>query len=161
MCGEALKGSDSHFLVKRMTHLRNLVPFLTFNQHKFQFIFSWALVEKHLDNSIVYQSLLSLHLQASLQKDYGMKTGEMLWNYSRGIDNRLVGDFQVGKRPSFWLDILSLKSKLGFLLFGLGIFKIFWTHTLIHLFSSIVHRANLLCKLPFPLIYCSPCLFID
>lgn len=31
MCGEALKGSDSHFLVKRMTHLRNLIPFLTFN----------------------------------------------------------------------------------------------------------------------------------
>ncbi|XP_073220509.1 DNA repair protein REV1 isoform X3 [Cicer arietinum] len=35
--------------------------------------------------------------KVSLQKDYGMKTGEMLWNYSRGIDNRLVGDFQECK----------------------------------------------------------------
>lgn len=33
-----------------------------------------------------------------MQKDYGMKTGEMLWIYSRGIDNRLVGGFQVGIR---------------------------------------------------------------
>ncbi|XP_057782896.1 DNA repair protein REV1 isoform X2 [Salvia miltiorrhiza] len=33
----------------------------------------------------------------SLQKDFGMKTGEMLWNYSRGIDNRLVGVIQESK----------------------------------------------------------------
>ncbi|XP_061354386.1 DNA repair protein REV1 isoform X1 [Gastrolobium bilobum] len=40
-----------------------------------------------------------LHMisKASLQKDYGMKTGEMLWNCSRGIDNRLVGIFQENK----------------------------------------------------------------
>ncbi|KAL7082614.1 hypothetical protein ACP275_14G110800 [Erythranthe tilingii] len=41
------------------------------------------------------------HLRAitkeSLQKDFGMKTGEMLWNYSRGIDNRLVGLIQESK----------------------------------------------------------------
>ncbi|GFQ07259.1 DNA repair protein rev1 [Phtheirospermum japonicum] len=33
----------------------------------------------------------------SLQKDFGMKTGEMLCNYSRGIDNRLVGVVQESK----------------------------------------------------------------
>lgn len=33
----------------------------------------------------------------SLQKDFGAKTGEMLWNYSRGIDNRLVGMIQESK----------------------------------------------------------------
>ncbi|GAV62320.1 LOW QUALITY PROTEIN: BRCT domain-containing protein/IMS domain-containing protein/IMS_C domain-containing protein [Cephalotus follicularis] len=32
-----------------------------------------------------------------LQKDFGLKTGEMLWNYSRGIDNRLVGVIQESK----------------------------------------------------------------
>ncbi|KAL3651698.1 hypothetical protein CASFOL_004700 [Castilleja foliolosa] len=31
----------------------------------------------------------------SLQKDFGMKTGEMLCNYSSGIDNRLVGVVQL------------------------------------------------------------------
>lgn len=35
------------------------------------------------------------HIQDTLQKDFGMKTGEMLWNYSRGIDNRHVGMIQV------------------------------------------------------------------
>ncbi|XP_048336595.1 DNA repair protein REV1 isoform X1 [Ziziphus jujuba] len=33
----------------------------------------------------------------TLQKDFGMKTGEMLWNYSRGIDNRHVGMIQETK----------------------------------------------------------------
>lgn len=33
----------------------------------------------------------------SLQKDFGFKTGDMLWNYSRGIDNRLVGVIQESK----------------------------------------------------------------
>ncbi|XP_050260603.1 DNA repair protein REV1 isoform X3 [Quercus robur] len=33
----------------------------------------------------------------SLQKDFGLKTGEMLWNYSRGLDNRLVGLIQESK----------------------------------------------------------------
>ncbi|GMY38593.1 DNA repair protein REV1 isoform X1 [Fagus crenata] len=32
-----------------------------------------------------------------LQKDFGMKIGEMLWNYSRGVDNRLVGLIQESK----------------------------------------------------------------
>lgn len=40
-----------------------------------------------------------LHLisKESLQKDFGVKTGDMLWNYSRGIDNRMVGVFQESK----------------------------------------------------------------
>uniref|UniRef100_A0A7N0TNI1 DNA repair protein REV1 n=1 Tax=Kalanchoe fedtschenkoi TaxID=63787 RepID=A0A7N0TNI1_KALFE len=33
----------------------------------------------------------------TLQRDFGTKTGEMLWNYSRGVDNRLVGNFQESK----------------------------------------------------------------
>ncbi|XVF45045.1 hypothetical protein PTKIN_Ptkin02bG0173800 [Pterospermum kingtungense] len=33
----------------------------------------------------------------SLQKDFGIKTGEMLWNYSRGVDNRLVGMIRESK----------------------------------------------------------------
>ncbi|XP_057964637.1 DNA repair protein REV1 isoform X2 [Malania oleifera] len=33
----------------------------------------------------------------SLQKDFGAKTSDMLWNYCRGIDNRLVGVFQESK----------------------------------------------------------------
>ncbi|KAI3448143.1 hypothetical protein Pfo_004808 [Paulownia fortunei] len=40
---------------------------------------------------------LRLITKESLQKDFGMKTGEMLWNYSRGIDNRLVGVIQESK----------------------------------------------------------------
>ncbi|KAA8536245.1 hypothetical protein F0562_028723 [Nyssa sinensis] len=33
----------------------------------------------------------------SLHKDFGVKTGDMLWNYSRGVDNRLVGVIQESK----------------------------------------------------------------
>ncbi|XP_051132548.1 DNA repair protein REV1 isoform X2 [Andrographis paniculata] len=40
---------------------------------------------------------LQLITKESLQKDFGKKTGEMLWNYSRGIDNRLVGVIQESK----------------------------------------------------------------
>ncbi|XP_019421546.1 PREDICTED: DNA repair protein REV1 isoform X2 [Lupinus angustifolius] len=40
---------------------------------------------------------LQMISKASLQKDYGVKTGEMLWNYSRGIDNRMVGAIQESK----------------------------------------------------------------
>ncbi|XP_063940791.1 DNA repair protein REV1 isoform X3 [Daucus carota subsp. sativus] len=37
---------------------------------------------------------LRLISKESLQKEFGLKTGDMLWNYSRGIDNRSVGAFQ-------------------------------------------------------------------
>ncbi|KAI3413115.1 uncharacterized protein J3R85_016475 [Psidium guajava] len=33
----------------------------------------------------------------SLQKDFGAKTGEMLWTYSRGVDNRMVSTIQESK----------------------------------------------------------------
>ncbi|KAK9287385.1 hypothetical protein L1049_015803 [Liquidambar formosana] len=33
----------------------------------------------------------------ALQKEFGIKTGDMLWNYSRGVDNRLVGVIQESK----------------------------------------------------------------
>ncbi|XP_021750780.1 DNA repair protein REV1-like [Chenopodium quinoa] len=33
----------------------------------------------------------------ALQRDFGTKTGEMLWNYCRGVDNRLVGVIQESK----------------------------------------------------------------
>lgn len=36
--------------------------------------------------------------QESLQKDFGTKTGDMLWNYCRGIDNRPVEEIQVSER---------------------------------------------------------------
>ena len=40
---------------------------------------------------------LFLSLQESLQKDFGTKTGDMLWNYCRGVDHRVVGVIQVSK----------------------------------------------------------------
>ncbi|KAL8156172.1 DNA repair protein REV1 [Apium graveolens] len=40
---------------------------------------------------------LRLLSKESLQKEFGLKTGDMLWNYSRGIDNRSVGVFQESK----------------------------------------------------------------
>ncbi|KAB5541284.1 hypothetical protein DKX38_014258 [Salix brachista] len=40
---------------------------------------------------------LRLISKESLQKDFGLKTGEMLWNYSRGVDNRLVGNIKESK----------------------------------------------------------------
>ncbi|KAL6514610.1 hypothetical protein OROGR_020189 [Orobanche gracilis] len=40
---------------------------------------------------------LRLISKESLQKDFGLKTGEMLWNFSRGIDTRLVGLIQESK----------------------------------------------------------------
>lgn len=50
---------------------------------------------------ILFTWASSWHLQESLRKDFGSKTGDMLWNYSRGIDNRLVGVIQVSQ--TFWL----------------------------------------------------------
>ncbi|WCJ17827.1 DNA-directed DNA polymerase [Euphorbia peplus] len=40
---------------------------------------------------------LGLISKESLQKDFGNKTGDMLWSYSRGIDNRVVGVIQESK----------------------------------------------------------------
>ncbi|PNY04000.1 DNA repair protein rev1-like [Trifolium pratense] len=56
-----------------------------------------VLQEKLKKQNVQTCGQLMMISKVSLQKDYGMKTGEMLWNYSRGIDNRLVGDFQECK----------------------------------------------------------------
>ncbi|WJX59924.1 hypothetical protein P8452_45192 [Trifolium repens] len=56
-----------------------------------------VLQEKLKNQNVQTCGQLMMISKVSLQKDYGMKTGEMLWNYSRGIDNRLVGDFQECK----------------------------------------------------------------
>ncbi|TKY71257.1 DNA repair protein REV1 [Spatholobus suberectus] len=57
----------------------------------------YVLQEKLKKQNVYTCGQLCMISKASLQKDYGMKTGEMLWNYSRGIDNRLVGGFQESK----------------------------------------------------------------
>ncbi|GAB4852853.1 hypothetical protein Ancab_017050 [Ancistrocladus abbreviatus] len=55
-----------------------------------------------------------------LQKEFGVKTGEMLWNYSRGLDNRLVGVFQesksVGAEVNWGVRFKDLKDTHHFLL---------------------------------------------
>ncbi|KAK4563262.1 hypothetical protein RGQ29_005682 [Quercus rubra] len=55
----------------------------------------------------------------SLQKDFGLKTGEMLWNYSRGVDNRLVGLIQesksVGAEVNWGVRFKDLKDAQNFL----------------------------------------------
>ncbi|XP_021837833.1 DNA repair protein REV1-like isoform X2 [Spinacia oleracea] len=40
---------------------------------------------------------LRMFPKEALQRDLRTKTGEMLWNYSRGVDNRLVGVIQDGR----------------------------------------------------------------
>ncbi|XP_050210154.1 DNA repair protein REV1 [Mercurialis annua] len=56
-----------------------------------------VLEEKLKKKNVQTCGQLRLFSKDSLQKDFGMKTGEMLWNYSRGIDNRLVGVIQESK----------------------------------------------------------------
>ncbi|XP_027361078.1 DNA repair protein REV1 isoform X4 [Abrus precatorius] len=57
----------------------------------------YVLQEKLKKQNVHTCGQLRMISKSLLQKDYGIKTGEMLWNYSRGIDNRLVGDFQESK----------------------------------------------------------------
>ncbi|XP_074275494.1 DNA repair protein REV1 [Silene latifolia] len=40
---------------------------------------------------------LQMYSKDSLRKEFGIKTGEMLWNYCRGVDNRLVDVIQESK----------------------------------------------------------------
>ncbi|PON58092.1 DNA repair protein, Rev [Trema orientale] len=55
----------------------------------------------------------------SLQNDFGAKTGEMLWNYSRGIDTRLVGIIQesksIGAEVNWGVRFKDLKDSQNFL----------------------------------------------
>ncbi|KAI7737612.1 hypothetical protein M8C21_019406, partial [Ambrosia artemisiifolia] len=56
-----------------------------------------ALEEKLKGRYVTTCGELRMISKESLQKDFGQKTGDMLWNYSRGIDNRLVGIIQESK----------------------------------------------------------------
>ncbi|XP_022952777.1 DNA repair protein REV1 [Cucurbita moschata] len=56
-----------------------------------------ALEEKLKKRSVFTCGQLRMISKDSLQKDFGLKTGEMLWNYSRGVDNRAVGLIQESK----------------------------------------------------------------
>ncbi|XP_024021251.1 DNA repair protein REV1 isoform X2 [Morus notabilis] len=56
-----------------------------------------VLEEKLKQKNVQTCGQLRIISKDSLEKDYGAKTGEMLWNYSRGIDNRLVGMIQESK----------------------------------------------------------------
>ncbi|KAK8568205.1 hypothetical protein V6N13_106139 [Hibiscus sabdariffa] len=56
-----------------------------------------VLAEKLKNKNVQTCGQLRLISKDSLQKDFGIKTGEMLWNYSRGVDNRLVGMIQESK----------------------------------------------------------------
>ncbi|KAK9677749.1 hypothetical protein RND81_11G164600 [Saponaria officinalis] len=40
---------------------------------------------------------LRMYSKDSLGKEFGIKTGEMLWNYCRGVDSRPVGEIQESK----------------------------------------------------------------
>ncbi|XP_031129338.1 DNA repair protein REV1 isoform X1 [Ipomoea triloba] len=57
----------------------------------------YVLEEKLRKREITTCGQLQIISKESLQKDFGIKTGNMLWNYSRGIDNRLVGMAQENK----------------------------------------------------------------
>ncbi|CAN1289240.1 DNA repair protein REV1 [Linum perenne] len=57
-----------------------------------------VLAEKLKNRNIQTCGQLRLISKGSLQSDFGAKTGEMLWNYSRGVDNRSVGVTQIKKR---------------------------------------------------------------
>ncbi|XP_076935359.1 DNA repair protein REV1-like [Bidens hawaiensis] len=56
-----------------------------------------ALEEKLKGRHVKTCGELRMISKDSLQKDFGQKTGDMLWNYSRGIDNRIVGIIQESK----------------------------------------------------------------
>ncbi|TYI45601.1 hypothetical protein E1A91_D13G049000v1 [Gossypium mustelinum] len=56
-----------------------------------------GLAEKLKNKNVRTCGELRLISKDSLQKYFGIKTGEMLWNYSRGMDNRLVGMIQESK----------------------------------------------------------------
>ncbi|XVE49265.1 hypothetical protein DITRI_Ditri01bG0069000 [Diplodiscus trichospermus] len=56
-----------------------------------------VLEEKLKNKNVRTCGQLRLISKDSLQKDFGIKTGEMLWNYCRGMDDRAVGTIQECK----------------------------------------------------------------
>ncbi|KAJ0095620.1 hypothetical protein Patl1_16951 [Pistacia atlantica] len=79
-----------------------------------------VLEEKLRKQNIRMCGQLRMISKDSLQKDFGVKTGEMLWNYSRGIDNRQVGVIQesksIGAEVNWGVRFRDLKDSHHFLL---------------------------------------------
>ncbi|RWW67840.1 hypothetical protein BHE74_00024690, partial [Ensete ventricosum] len=48
-----------------------------------------------ISKGTVQLTYLCFLFQEALQKDFGIRIGDMLWNYCRGIDNRTVEVVQV------------------------------------------------------------------
>ncbi|XP_019055686.1 PREDICTED: DNA repair protein REV1 isoform X3 [Nelumbo nucifera] len=61
----------------------------------------------------------------SLLKDFGTKTGDMLWSYCRGIDNRMVGMVQetksIGAEVNWGVRFNDLKDEVSLRLQGCGV----------------------------------------
>ncbi|XP_071726230.1 DNA repair protein REV1-like isoform X2 [Rutidosis leptorrhynchoides] len=79
-----------------------------------------ALEEKLKGRHVRTCGELRMISKESLQKDFGLKTGDMLWNYCRGVDNRLVGMMQetksVGADLNWGVRFKDLKDCQAFLL---------------------------------------------
>ncbi|KAJ0798281.1 putative DNA-directed DNA polymerase [Helianthus annuus] len=79
-----------------------------------------ALEEKLKGRRVTTCGELRMMSKESLQKEFGQKTGDMLWNYSRGIDNRSVGIIQesksVGADVNWGVRFKDLKDSQVFLL---------------------------------------------
>ncbi|KAH9605492.1 hypothetical protein KSS87_011868 [Heliosperma pusillum] len=56
-----------------------------------------VLEEKLKNKGVQTCGQLRTYSKDSLRKEFGIKTGEMLWNYCRGVDNRLVDVIQESK----------------------------------------------------------------
>ncbi|GMH02833.1 hypothetical protein Nepgr_004672 [Nepenthes gracilis] len=79
-----------------------------------------VLEEKLKRQSVLTCGQLRMFSKESLLKVFGVKTGEMLWNYCRGVDNRLVGIIQesksIGAEVNWGVRFNDLKDSHHFLL---------------------------------------------
>ncbi|CAI9294554.1 unnamed protein product [Lactuca saligna] len=79
-----------------------------------------ALDEKLKGKHIQTCGDLRMISKETLRKDFGQKTGDMLWSYCRGIDNRLVGMIQesksVGADVNWGVRFKDMKDTQSFLL---------------------------------------------
>ncbi|XP_074582467.1 DNA repair protein REV1 isoform X2 [Curcuma longa] len=57
----------------------------------------YATLEKLKKRQIQTCGQMRMTQKEALQKDFGVKIGDMLWNYCRGIDNQNVGEVQEAK----------------------------------------------------------------
>ncbi|XP_038706963.1 DNA repair protein REV1 isoform X2 [Tripterygium wilfordii] len=79
-----------------------------------------VLQEKLKQRNVSTCGQLRMISKDSLKKDFGTKTGEMLWNYCRGVDNRTVGVIQesksIGAEVNWGVRFKNLKDSQHFLL---------------------------------------------